>query len=74
MKIITMRSKIEGNAANLKRYMDTMEHTPALTELISLKTSRGNSSLRNKKATSDKKNEAPNLGQPSNLEGTPMFI
>ncbi len=74
MKIRTMRSKNEDKRTNLKSRMDTMEYTPALTELINLKTSRGNSSLINKKATLYKKLDAPNLGQPSTLEGTPMFI
>lgn len=69
-----LRSNFGSSVTKLKRYMDTMEYTPALTELINLKTSSENSSITNKKVYSDKKVEAPNLGYSLNLEESPMFI
>ncbi len=69
-----LRSNFNGGVAEVKRSMDTMEYTPALTELISLKTSKVRSSSTGKRVTSDKMVVPPNLCYPSNPEGIPMFI
>ncbi len=69
-----LRSNFNGSADKIKRSMDTMEYTPALTELINLKTSKGRFSATGKRVPSDKMVVPPNLCYPSNSEGIPMFI
>lgn len=69
-----LRSSLNGGVAEVKRSMDTMEYTPALTELINLKTSRGRSSNISKRVPANKMVVPPNLFYPSNSEGIPMFI
>ncbi|GLI55630.1 hypothetical protein PM10SUCC1_11440 [Propionigenium maris DSM 9537] len=74
MKKKTLRSSFNCGVAEVKRSMDTMEYTPALTELLNLKTSRGRSSNISKRVPSHKMVVPPNLCYPSNPEGIPMFI